>query len=149
MTSYLANAAAAFTVGFLPFLEIYLAVPAAIALGLDYVSAVIWSSLGNFLPAPIILLAHERLRRIPRVETWLEARRSARLRRLVDRYGNWFVLLVTPLIGSWAVAVTGVALSLDKRQLIIYSAVSIAVYATLIAAAIAFGIDLGRAPDAH
>lgn len=144
MGSYLANAAAAFTVGFLPFLEIYLAVPAAIALGLDAVSAVFWSSLGNFLPVPVIVLAYDRLSQLPRVRKWLEARKSARFQRLVDRYGNWFVLIVTPLVGSWAVAVTGVALGVDKRQLIVFSALSIVIYAPLIAAAIAFGIDIGR-----
>lgn len=147
MDSYIAAAASSFLIGFIPFLEIYLAVPAAVALGLDNVSAVFWPSLGNFLPVVIIALAFERLRRIPRIGAWLERRASTRFQKLIDRHGSWFVLLITPLIGSWAVAVTGVVLGMNRRTLIIFSGLSILLYAVVIVTALAFGFDIGRVPE--
>lgn len=41
MIEYIGGAAVAWLIGFAPFLEIYLAVPVAIAAGLDYFSAVL------------------------------------------------------------------------------------------------------------
>lgn len=40
MVEYIIGAVTALLVGFVPFLEVYLAVPAGIAAGLDYFSAV-------------------------------------------------------------------------------------------------------------
>lgn len=145
MGSYVLNSLTAFAVGFAPFLEIYLAVPAAMALGLDVVSAVLWSALGNFLPVPFVGVLYDRISPTSRFREWLDRRISERFRRLVDRHGSWFVLVITPLIGSWAVAVTGVAVGMNRRQLVLYSAVSILAYAVLIAAAVSLGIDLTRA----
>jgi len=46
MVEYIAKAFAAWFIGFFPYFEIYVAVPAAIAMGLDYFSAVTWSVFG-------------------------------------------------------------------------------------------------------
>lgn len=139
---YLGKAATAWFLGFFPFFEIYVAVPAAIALGLDYVSAVVWSVLGNFTPVLLIVFAYNQLLRIGRVKRWLEGRSSARFERLVNRYGAPFILLITPWIGVWLVAATARALGMARRPLLIYSFVSIALYATVIAAGIGFGLEV-------
>jgi uncharacterized membrane protein len=141
MIEYILKASTALFMGFFPFFEILFAVPAAIAMGLDYVSAVVWSSVGNILPAVMIVAGYERLSRWPRVEAWIEARKSARFERLINEHGAWFVLIITPWIGVWAVAVTAVALGMERRQLIIYSGISITVYAVAIAALIALGVE--------
>ncbi|MEX2503106.1 MAG: small multi-drug export protein [Trueperaceae bacterium] len=141
---YLARASSAWLLGFFPFLEIYAAVPAAFALGLDPVSAVVWPVLGNVAPVLLIVFAYERLLRIERLRSWLLGRRSARFERWTRRYGGWFVLLVTPWIGVWAVAATAMALGMPRGPLLAYSVLSIVLYAVLIAVGIVIGFDLGN-----
>lgn len=143
MTDYFVAAATSWLVGFVPMLEIYIAVPVAVAMGLDYVSAVFWPSFGNFVPILLIALAFEQIRRIPRIGAWIERRASTRFQGMVNKHGAWFIVLVTPLIGSWAVAVTGVLLGIDRRQLIVFSAISILLYAIVIVALLAIGFDIG------
>lgn len=145
MLDYLAKAASAWFLGFFPFFEIYVAVPAALALGLDYASAVIWPVLGNFTPVLLIVFGYRQLMRIERVKRWLEGRTSPRFEELVNRYGAPFILLITPWIGVWLVAATARALGMARRPLLIYSFVSIVLYAVLIAAGIGLGFEIATA----
>lgn len=140
--NYVGKAATAWFLGFFPFFEIYVAVPSALALGLDRVSATLWPVLGNFTPVPLILFGYGQLMRIGRLRRWLEGRTSARFERLVERYGAPFILLITPWIGVWLVAATARALGMARRPLLIYSFISIAAYAVLITVGISFGIEL-------
>lgn len=142
LLDYAARAASAWFLGFFPFFEIYVAVPAAFGLGLDPLSAVVWPVLGNVTPVLLIVLGYERLMRVERVRAWLLGRRSARFERWIDRYGAPFVLLVTPWIGAWAVAVTAQALGMQRAALVGFSTVSITVYAIAISVGLAFGLDL-------
>ena len=104
MWEYATKAATALALGFAPFLEIYVAIPVAMAMGLGHVSVVLWCVLGNFLPVPIIVFAYDWLRRRPRLGPWLERLATGRAQRVLSRHGPIFVLLVTPWIGIWAVA---------------------------------------------
>ncbi|TCJ19920.1 hypothetical protein E0L93_02910 [Rubrobacter taiwanensis] len=141
LAEYIGKAAAAWFMGFFPFFEIYVAVPASIALGLDYFSAVFWPVLGNFTPVPLIVFAHNQLMRIERVKRWLTGRTSERFERWLNRYGSWVILIVTPWVGIWVVAATARALGMRSGPLLLYSFISILAYAVLIAAGIALGID--------
>jgi uncharacterized membrane protein len=141
VTVYLIGAATAWLAGFLPFFGLYVAIPAAVALGLDYASATLWAALGNFTPVLLIVLAFERLRRLPRLGPWLQARTSERFRALADRYGMWLVLVVTPFVGVWALAVTSLGLGMDRYRLAVFSGLSIALYALAIAAGLALGLE--------
>lgn len=138
---YIVRAAIAALVGFAPFLEIYLAVPAAIAAGLDYFSAVFWSVLGNFAPVLLITFAYDRLMRIERLKSWLTGRRSERFQKAIDRYGGWAIILITPWVGIWIVAATAQALGMKRSVLIGFSLASIVLYAVLIAIAVALSIE--------
>jgi uncharacterized membrane protein len=138
---YLAKAAGAWFVGFAPFFEIYVAVPGAIAVGLDYVSAVIWPVLGNFTPVLLIAFFYDQLSRVEGVDRLLE-RRSPKLERWINAYGPWFILLTTPWIGVWVVATTAQLLGIKRGPLLFYSFVSITVYAVAIAFLIALGIEV-------
>jgi len=144
LLDYVTRAASAWFLGFFPFFEIYVAVPAAFGLGLDPVSAVVWPVLGNVTPVFLIVFGYEQLMRVERLRGWLQGRRSARLERWIDRYGAAFVLLVTPWIGVWAVAATAQALGMQRLPLVAYSVVSITAYAIVIAAGLALGVDLVR-----
>jgi uncharacterized membrane protein len=141
MFDYAFKAAIAWFLGFFPFFEIYVAVPAAIAMGLDYPSAVFWTVLGNFLPVPLIVFFYGQLVRLRRIGPWLQGLASPRAKGLLDRHGPWFILLATPWIGVWAVAVTAMALGMNQRNLLLFTLISISVYAIVLAGLIAFGIQ--------
>ena len=141
MIEYVGKAALAWVIGFAPFLEIYLAVPAAIVAGLDYFSAVFWSVLGNFTPVLLIAFIHDQLMRVERVKRWLTGKRSERFQRWLDRYGGWAIILITPWVGIWVVAATAQALGMKRSVLIGFSLASIVLYAILIAVAVALGIE--------
>lgn len=141
MSLYVTKAATAWFIGFVPFFGIYVAVPAAIALELDYVSAIVWASLGNFTPVLLIVLAFERLCKVPRLGPWLETRSSERFQRLADRYGMWLVLFITPFIGVWALAVTGISLGMNRYKLLVFSGISILLYALVTSIGVALGVE--------
>lgn len=140
MIEYLSKAGLAWFMGFFPFFEIYVAVPASMALGLDYTSAAFWAIVGNFCPVVLIVFGYERLMRIERVHDWMTRRRSERFEALVNRYGAWFILLITPWIGVWVVAATAQLLGMKRSTLLVYSFISIAVYGTVLALGISKGV---------
>ncbi len=120
---YVVRAATAWFLGFFPYFEIYVTVPAAIALRLDYFSAVFWSSLGNFAAVPVILIFYKQLMRINRLRNWLEKRTaSERYRKNLDRYGVPFVLLMTPIVGVWVMAAMAKAAGMNEAKLLVPSA---------------------------
>ncbi|ADI15277.1 small multi-drug export protein [Truepera radiovictrix] len=141
LAAYLGKAATAWFLGFFPFFEIYVAVPSALALGLDPASAVLWPVLGNFAPVPLILFGYEQLMRVGAFRRLLGGRTSARFTHLVERYGAPFVLLITPWIGVWLVAATARALGMARRPLLFYALLSITVYAVVITAGLNLGFE--------
>lgn len=142
MIEYIGRAAVAWLIGFAPFLEIYLAVPAALVAGLGYFSAVFRSVLGNFTPVLLITFVHDRLMRIERVNNWLTGKRSERFQKAIDRYGGWGVILITPWVGIWVVAATARALGMKRSALLGFSLTSIVLWAVVIAVLFALGIEL-------
>ena len=141
LVEYIVGALTAWFIGFVPFLEIYLAVPVAIAAGLDYFSAVFWPVLGNFAPVLLIIFAHDQLMRIEWLRRWLTGRRSERFQRAVNRYGGWAIVFITPWVGIWVVAATAQALGMKRSVLIGFSLASIVLYAVSIAVAVVLGIE--------
>lgn len=144
ITEYTSKAATAWFLGFFPYLEIYVAVPSAIALGLDYVSAIFWSVLGNFTPIPILIFFYQEINKIVWVKRQLEKlkkRSSKKVQRSMDRYGAWFILILTPIFGSWIIAIVIPVTGMNSVKLMISSFLSITFYAIVIAVLIAFGIN--------
>jgi uncharacterized membrane protein len=139
---YIAKAWSVWLLGFVPFAEIYVAVPAGLALGLDPVSTVFWSVAGNFAPVPLLHFGYERLARIPRAAVWLDRLASEDRRRRLERSGFWFVAVLTPWIGVWVVAASARALGLPGRALLASTLLGIAVYAVAVAAVIMAGVSL-------
>lgn len=142
ITEYIAKAAGVWFTGFFPLAEIYVAVPAGIAVGLDYVSVVFWSVFGNITPILLIVLFYEQMMRHDRLRRWLSRFSSDKFKARIDKYGTWFVLLVTPWTGVWVMAVTAKALSMDSRRLVIYACISVFVYAVVIVLLIGAGVDM-------
>ncbi len=119
--------------------------PAAVAMGLDYISAVVWSTLGNFSSIPLIIFLHQHLERVSWLGRYLERLREksrGRLGQLVDRYGPWCLLVGLPLVGAWVTAVAARTLDLRPSQIMVFSFFSILAYAILTAVLVHLGIEL-------
>jgi uncharacterized membrane protein len=142
MIEYLTKAWATFLIGFVTVAEIYVAVPAGMAMGLDPISAVAWSVAGNWAPIPLLHLMYDQLRTVPRLGKSLERLSSERARERVERGGLWFYLLITPMIGTWAIGVTVKVLKVPATKFIVPSFISVLIFGIVIAAALAMGIRL-------
>jgi len=140
VTEYLLKGWAVFLIGFMPMAEIYIAVPAGIAMGLDPASAVGWSVAGNWAPIPLLHLLYDRLRALPRMEQALDrlASRSARAR--VEGAGIWFYLLATPLLGTWALGVAVKLLGVPRSRFLVPSFLSVLGFGLAISAALMAGL---------
>ncbi|KPQ32768.1 MAG: putative membrane protein [Phormidium sp. OSCR] len=141
MIEYLEKAASAWFVGFFPAAEIYIAVPLAMALGLDSVSSVFWPLFGNFSPVLLIEFLYEQLLRIPRLRSWFKRLRSERVIGYLNRWGGWFVFVMTPWTGVWVMAITLKFLGMRRRRILITTFISIFIYAVALVALIGFGVD--------
>lgn len=141
---YVTKALTTWSVGFFPYAEVYAAVAAGMALGLDAVSAVFWGVLGNFVPIPLLLWGYDRLMQIPQLRAWLlrlEKRGGQRVREPFKRYGAWFLIPMTPLLGSWTVAIVGPLTGIAPRQLLVFSLIGITLYGVATAVAITTGMS--------
>jgi uncharacterized membrane protein len=138
---YWMRAAGTWFTGFFPLAEIYVAVPVGIASGLDPVSVVFWSVLGNFMPVPLIHFGYEHMLRRAWLRKWLVRLNTEKVQASVTRHGYWFMLLVTPWTGVWVMAVAAKALHVRASVLFWATFKSIAVYAVAIAALIYAGLD--------
>lgn len=137
---YLWKAGSAWFLGFFPLAEIYVAVPYAMALGLDDVSTIVWTVFGNFTPALLISAMYQQLLRIPRIAHWMERLISEKAEARVNRWGGWFVLIGTPLTGIWVMAVTAQIVKMNTSRFLLYAFLSILLYAVLILVAIRLGV---------
>ncbi|MCC5878002.1 MAG: small multi-drug export protein [Candidatus Sumerlaeia bacterium] len=142
MLEYIAKSFSVFFVGFFPFAEIYVAVPAGFALGLDPASVIVWSIVGNFLPVLLIQWFHDVLLRIPRFGPWLGGLASEKVKDRLDRHGFWFVVLATPWIGVWVVAAVLRLLDMDPRKAVLSILIGVVGYAVVIAGLIMAGVEL-------
>ncbi|MCU0482566.1 MAG: small multi-drug export protein [Anaerolineae bacterium] len=126
--------------GFFPMFEIYGAVPASYALGLGVISSIIWAVFGNILPVFVIHYGYEYLSRYPRIGAWLERLASEKMKQRMNRYGTIGVLILTPWVGIWAMAITARALGMTVSRLFLFSGISVTAYAVVIATTMDLGV---------
>ena len=141
MLEYFYRAFSVWFIGFFPWAEIYVAVPAGFGLGLDIYSIVVWSVLGNYLPAILIARSYDSLIRYPRINRWLSKLSSPKVRARIERNGVWTTILLTPWLGVWVMAATVKVFGMQTRPFLWASLVSIFVYAVVLAALIYRGVD--------
>lgn len=144
ITQYIARALTTWSVGFFPYFEVYAAVTAGITMKLDIISSVVWGILGNFTPIPLMLWGYNRLMKVPQLRAWflrIEKRGGRRVRRAFDRYGAWFLILMTSVVGSWTVAVVAPVLGIDSRKILFFSFIGITLYGVATAIAVVSGIE--------
>ncbi|MFP4366383.1 MAG: small multi-drug export protein [Bacteroidales bacterium] len=142
MLDYLFRSFTVWLIGFFPWAEIYVAVPAGFGLGLDIYSVVLWSTFGNYVPAVIIARSYDTLNRYPRISRWLQKFSSPRIRSKIEKNGVWTTIILTPWLGIWAMAATVKIFGMKSRPFLWASFVSIIVYAVILAVLINWGFDL-------
>ncbi|ARK32583.1 small multi-drug export protein [Halalkalibacter krulwichiae] len=141
MLEYLWLSLTAWFMGFFPLFEIYIAIPSTIALGLDATSAIIWSCLGNFIAIPFVVFFYDSLSRIKKVRSYLGKLSRSKFSEKMRKGSFVFILVGTPIVGSWAVGAIGKVIGLEKRKLFLSSAVSICVYGVIIGVLTKLGVD--------
>lgn len=141
MIDYAIRAAGAWFLGFFPLAEIYVAVPAAMASGLDDLSVLFWTVLGNFTPVLLIHALYNGLMNVPRIRDWFARLVSERAKAHINRWGMAIVLLITPWIGIWAMAVTAKAVQMHTGRFFLTAFISILSYAVIIVLTLRFGAN--------
>lgn len=129
---YFAKAFGTWFMGFFPLTEIYFAVPAGLATGLDELSVIFWAVLGNIVPIVLIHYGFDSFIRPSRFGQWLERSVSDGVKAKIQKYGVFFVLVITPWVGVWLMAVTVKLMGMSYRRFAPAALVSITVYAIAI-----------------
>jgi uncharacterized membrane protein len=141
MFEYLYKAATVWFIGFFPFFELFVAIPVGMSLRLDPVSTVLFCVAGNFFPILLIEYGYSRLMTHERIRNWFNRRISVKMCRNINQYGIWYMLVITPWVGVWAMAVTVKILRMKKTTLFAGAFISLLVYSIALVIIIQAGID--------
>lgn len=141
MLEYIWLSITAWFMGFFPLFEIYLAIPSTMALGLDMVSSIVWSGLGTFIAIPFIVYFFDFLSRIQWMKRFLLKMAKSKYSEKIRKNSFWFILLATPIVGTWTIGVIGKLTDMNKHSLLLVSAISITIYGILIGILTQLGID--------
>lgn len=144
IAQYMTKALTTWSIGFFPYAEVYVAVAAGMAMKLDAASSVVWGVFGNFTPIPLLLWGYSSLMRIPQLRAWLlqmEKRSGQSVKHAFNRYGTWFLILMTPILGSWTIAIVAPLIGIHPRRILLFSFIGITLYGVLTAVAIASGVN--------
>ena len=141
MFDYIYKASTVWFFGFFPFFELFVAIPVGVSLKLDPVSTVVFCVAGNFFPVLLIDSGYNRLVRYKRVKAWLDRRISEKMVRNVHRHGTWYLLVITPWVGVWAMAVTARILRMNRARLAWGVLASLTIYSIALVVMIHAGID--------
>ena len=142
MLDYLYKAFAVWFTGFFPLFEIYVAVPLGLAIGLDPVSVIFFAVAGNTTPIILIEYGYTWLTKFERINSWLNKLTSEKVSRNVNKYGFWYILVITPWVGVWAMGVASKIFQMKSRVFIWGSFISIVTYAVAIVVLIQLGVNL-------
>ncbi|MDG5799623.1 small multi-drug export protein [Marinilabiliaceae bacterium ANBcel2] len=140
MLEYIIQAVSVWFISFIPAFEIFVAIPAGVGMGLDPISLLLFSVSGNLAPLFIIDRGEKWILSI----TWIRKRVtkpiSPKTKKYINRYGIWYVLLITPWTGIWLMGATSKAFQMKNRAFIWSASISIFLYAAIIIALIHLGI---------
>lgn len=137
-----------FVLAAIPWLEILLVIPPAIALGLDPVAVGFLAFLGNVLPIYGIVVFYRRLsawlrRRRGGENDGTESKRYRRARRVWNRYGIAGLSLSAPIVtGVHLAAVIALGLRTPGRTVAGWMTVSIALWTVVLVAATVAGLSV-------
>lgn len=146
MIEYIIKALTAWFLGFFPYFEIYLAVPAAVIMGLDSFSAIFWPVLGNYLAVPIIDLFFKQITKVRFIKKWFEkqekSKRDSKFHKYIEKSGVIALLLLTPWIGIWFATLAAKTVGMTRRNIYLFTFISIFSYAVVILVLMKVGFNM-------
>ncbi|MBU9711611.1 small multi-drug export protein [Evansella tamaricis] len=139
---YISLAATTWFAGFFPHFEIYLAVPVGLSVGLNWFDAFLWASLGNWMVIPLIDFFYDWLMKFKFMKKFSEKSLKGKWRTRLEKYGAFFIVVLTPVTGVWVIGIIAKALKFNRVQLWLYSGISVGVTGFVIAVLANMGIQL-------
>ncbi len=142
------NDALAYTLIFIlaaiPWIEILLVIPPALALGLDPILVTLTASLGNAATLYAAILLHERLaKRWQNHPKTSKSKRTARARNLWKKYGLAPLAIASPLLtGSHLAAILALLLGSKRGPVTLWMTTSLAAWSILLTLATIQGIAI-------
>ena len=145
---------ATFVVSMLPVVELRLAIPIGVSLGLPVWQAALISILGNLLPVPFIIAfirvimdwLKTRVACLRRFVAWLEKKATGPRAERVRRYEFWglllFVAIPLPGTGAWTGALVAALLDIRMKRAIPPIVVGVIIAALIVSLATAGVIQL-------
>ena len=136
---------AVFLMAATPLLEVWIAIPAGIAMGLDPVLTALMAGLGNFIPLIFIAIGFERFR------LWFESRCKdreervgfKRFKRLWELYGLPVAALAAPAtIGTHLALLMIMSLGADARRSLLWMGLSIGLWTLIVTPLAVIGVDM-------
>lgn len=122
---YIAMAASTWFLGFFPYFEIYMAVPAGIVMGLPWIHAFLWATLGNWMVVVFIDLFYDWLLRFKFMKKLSDKALNGRWKERMEKGGTWVILGLTPLAGIWTTGIVAKVFGYDRKKLFVLSAISV------------------------
>lgn len=122
------NALATFVVAMLPVVELRLAIPIGVSLGLPVWQAAVISVVGNILPAPFIIafirvimsFLRDKSKTMAKFVAWLEKKGTGPKADRVRKYEFWglllFVAVPLPGTGAWTGSLVAALLDIRMRR---------------------------------
>ena len=141
LLKYITVAATTWFLGFIPHFELYLAVPVGISAGLGWFNAFLWASLGNWMVIPFIDFFYTWLMKFKFMKKISEKSLSGKWQKRIEKNGVFIILFLTPVTGVWAIGVIAKALKINRKQLWLYSGISVGITGFIIAILANMGIQ--------
>jgi len=114
---YGVKAAITFGIAFFPYLGLYISIPAAYIMGMDTISALLWSILGYFAAVPFVDLFIEKLMKFSRFRALVERSQNSRISLYYRRHADWTLAFLGPIIGIWVAPLLGRLAGLRRSKL--------------------------------
>lgn len=88
-----------------------------------------------------MLFFYQLLAKSERIKKWLDKLANSKYKYRIEKQGPLVVVLLTPIIGSWAVAVIANGIGMNKLKLFISAGASILIYGIIIAVLTYYGVE--------
>jgi membrane protein YqaA with SNARE-associated domain len=142
LSEYIIKALSVFLVSFIPPFEFALAVPTGLVIGLDHVSILIWSALGNVAGGTVAYFVYGRILHHNRLGKWLRRAPNLGLFTAVQRQQTWFILFNLPWMGVGTAAINARHNAIRWRRFGVLSFISITFHAALLLLLLIGGANL-------
>ncbi len=104
-------------IAFFPYLGIYVAIPTAYIMGMDTISALVWSASGYYAAVPFVDIFVEKLMKLSRFKNLVERSQRSRVSLYYSRHADWTLALLGPVIGIWVAPLIGRLAGLRRRKI--------------------------------